>query len=753
MKKAKTKTKSNEKGNKNDELHIIKEENFLKINNVYLNRKTKRNEKKKIESSSEENNKYEKDISLNENLTKSEKKRKQIFNKKKSINTKRKRYQKIKREKFLNFEKEKKFFNYEEETEKYKRKKFKNLTKNKSFNSENKENINKEKFLNFNTNNVLKSKNEEIKSDSQKSSESRKIIITQKRIKFHRTKRKVSSQSEKGKSSNDEEKFLPIDEKKKKEITLNKQNLRNSKKNDKLSNTNISNNPEGKHNINKRKKSFTFKNRNDSSEKENNSNTDNEIKSKLFINKSYKEEDEKFIEIRENKEKNINNNINENDNEKIKEFADVFQKCKSQIDIKFEELEEKIKEKFEEKSKKIKEKLEEKSKKDKEELESKLFELKKNIGILTEINIESEKYINNNLIKTINNMNFKLNNILNAFKVLYIRKIANLILDGLVSKYKDSLGVTSKKFYNQRLKFNLIIAVKEIEKIDIYQINLIFDFLMHIKEKCSSIIHLNEKNIVQKEIFNLYIKDMRGEKEDEIIKINEMVGVLFEKPEYIEQNEDSEKDGNKIEQIKNIIKKEKEKIIKKDNKIKNDKEKKKIILNDDIINNNKKEKEKKIVKENINISKSYKSDISDSDSEYDIKKLRRILDGKEDINSNIIILLESLQKKITLNQQKVNEEFTDYKVKEINQNYFYASWKSSFNKEYYKKTKGYKHFIKKDKILSLEDMGKNVLKLLKDYQINIYVEDPGYFDKNITNIIDNYNIKDGKVISVKYQNE
>ena len=742
MKKAKTKTKSNEKGNKNDELHIIKEENFLKINNVYLNRKTKRNEKKKIESSSEENNKYEKDISLNENLTKSEKKRTQIFNKKKSINTKRKRYQKIKREKFLNFEKEKKFFNYEEETEKYKRKKFKNLTKNKSFNSENKENINKEKFLNFSTNNVLKSKNEEIKSDSQKSSESRKIIITQKRIKFNRTKRKVSSQSEKGKSSNDEEKFLPIDEKKKKEITLNKQNLRNSKKNDKLSNTNISNNPEGKHNINKRKESFTFKNRNDSSEKENNSNTDNEIKSKLFINKSYKEEDEKFIEIRENKEKNINNNINENDNEKIKEFADVLQKYKSQIDIKFEELEEKIKEK-----------LEEKSKKDKEELESKLFELKKNIGILTEINIESEKYINNNLIKTINNMNFKLNNILNAFKVLYIRKIANLILDGLVNKYKDSLGVTSKKFYNQRLKFNLIIAVKEIEKIDIYQINLIFDFLMHIKEKCSSIIHLNEKNIVQKEIFNLYIKDMRGEKEDEIIKINEMVGVLFEKPEYIEQNEDSEKDGNKIEQIKNIIKKEKEKIIKKDNKIKNDKEKKKIILNDDIINNNKKEKEKKIVKENINISKSYKSDISDSDSEYDIKKLRRILDGKEDINSNIIILLESLQKKITLNQQKVNEEFTDYKVKEINQNYFYASWKSSFNKEYYKKTRGYKHFIKKDKILSLEDMGKNVLKLLKDYQINIYVEDPGYFDKNITNIIDNYNIKDGKVISVKYQNE
>jgi len=339
-----------------------------------------------------------------------------------------------------------------------------------------------------------------------------------------------------------------------------------------------------------------------------------------------------------------------------------LQKYKSQIDIKFEELEEKIKEK-----------LEEKSKKDKEELESKLFELKKNIGILTEINIESEKYINNNLIKTINNMNFKLNNILNAFKVLYIRKIANLILDGLVNKYKDSLGVTSKKFYNQRLKFNLIIAVKEIEKIDIYQINLIFDFLMHIKEKCSSIIHLNEKNIVQKEIFNLYIKDMRGEKEDKIIKINEMVGVLFEKPEYIEQNEDYEKNGNKIEQIKNIIKKEKEKIIKKDNKIKNDKEKKKIILNDDIINNNKKEKEKKIVKENINISKSYKSDISDSDSEYDIKKLRRILDGKEDINSNIIILLESLQKKITLNQQKVKEEFTDYKVKEINQNYFYAS--------------------------------------------------------------------------------
>ena len=41
-------------------------------------------------------------------------------------------------------------------------------------------------------------------------------------------------------------------------------------------------------------------------------------------------------------------------------------------------------------------------------------------------------------------MNMKLNSVINAFKVLYYRKIANFILDGLVNRYSESLAITKK---------------------------------------------------------------------------------------------------------------------------------------------------------------------------------------------------------------------------------------------------------------------------------------------------------------------
>ena len=47
-------------------------------------------------------------------------------------------------------------------------------------------------------------------------------------------------------------------------------------------------------------------------------------------------------------------------------------------------------------------------------------------------------------------------------------------------------------------------------------------------------------------------------------------------------------------------------------------------------------------------------------------------------------------------------------------------------------------------------MGKNILKLLEGYEINLYVEDPGNFDKNINKVIESYNTKNDKVISVNY---
>ena len=197
-----------------------------------------------------------------------------------------------------------------------------------------------------------------------------------------------------------------------------------------------------------------------------------------------------------------------------------------------------------------------------------------------------------------------------------------------------------------------------------------------------------------------------------------MVKTLFKKPEYIEQIIDLNKDEYTINQIENIIKNEKEKTIDK---------------NEDNENN-------------IDIKS---NESSTSNFEYDINKLQRILDGKEDIKTNLVILLETLHKKIILNEQKVKEDFIEFGVEEKNSEYFYNSWLKSFNKEKYKIINKYKHFIKKKEILPLKDMGKNILKLLEVYEINIYVEDPGNFDNNITKEIDSYNIKNDKVIYVK----
>ena len=71
----------------------------------------------------------------------------------------------------------------------------------------------------------------------------------------------------------------------------------------------------------------------------------------------------------------------------------------------------------------------------------------------------------------------------------------------------------------------------------------------------------------------------------------------------------------------------------------------------------------------------------------------------------------------------------EFIVEEINSQYFYNSLKKSFDKEKYKSLKGYKHFIKKDQIISLKDMEENVSKLLEGYEMNLYVKDPWNFDK------------------------
>ena len=47
--------------------------------------------------------------------------------------------------------------------------------------------------------------------------------------------------------------------------------------------------------------------------------------------------------------------------------------------------------------------------------------------------------------------------------------------------------------------------------------------------------------------------------------------------------------------------------------------------------------------------------------------------------------------------------------------FFYLLWKDSFNKERYKQSCAYFNFIKKEKIVPLNDMGKYMKMLLEKY--------------------------------------
>ena len=103
-------------------------------------------------------------------------------------------------------------------------------------------------------------------------------------------------------------------------------------------------------------------------------------KIKIFKNNKGKSKGCRFVEFK-NPESAVSakKNINQKEFRRRKLKLEFW---KSKIDQKFEELEKRIKD-------------------DKRELEKKIIEINKNVGILTEINIQSEKYINNYMKKTI----------------------------------------------------------------------------------------------------------------------------------------------------------------------------------------------------------------------------------------------------------------------------------------------------------------------------------------------------------------
>ena len=122
--------------------------------------------------------------------------------------------------------------------------------------------------------------------------------------------------------------------------------------------------------------------------------------------------------------------------------------------------------------------------------------------------------------------------LLNSYKVLFIRKLANLLLEEIYSNYSDFL---IKAGISQKTIIAVNPTISGIGEIPCYQINLLIDFLRFILKKCSSAIHINDENFpLQKEIFYEYLRTIKKtsdkiEKTVEPMEINDIIGLIFEK--------------------------------------------------------------------------------------------------------------------------------------------------------------------------------------------------------------------------------
>ena len=138
--------------------------------------------------------------------------------------------------------------------------------------------------------------------------------------------------------------------------------------------------------------------------------------------------------------------------------------------------------------------------------------------------------------------NKKYNYLVNCFKILIYRKIANSILDELITKNKNKLYKTENIFIDKskpmplQKPFPIIVARESINTITINNINLVIDFLMFIKDKCSDIIHISDKEIVF--ILDLMVEILgegavKGDRlEEQYLESKEVFQLLFDESNY-----------------------------------------------------------------------------------------------------------------------------------------------------------------------------------------------------------------------------
>ena len=183
-------------------------------------------------------------------------------------------------------------------------------------------------------------------------------------------------------------------------------------------------------------------------------------------------------------------------------------------------------------------------KKNEEDLQrdKQIEELKKQINNFA-ISNYLEKALNKNVIafseKKMAVLEEQYHKIMNSYKILYFRKMSNLILNYLFESYGKMFVKTRPIFYNnekpdyKKNKFPIIFVDKKIDnilKVDKYLINLIIDYLMYMKDFTSAIIHLSDiKYNVQIEILSQYIGHEIEMKDDKYyLSTEELINIMFQ---------------------------------------------------------------------------------------------------------------------------------------------------------------------------------------------------------------------------------
>ena len=183
-------------------------------------------------------------------------------------------------------------------------------------------------------------------------------------------------------------------------------------------------------------------------------------------------------------------------------------------------------------------------KKEIDDLKAKMIQNTIKLDLSNEIRKQSDIYNRNNNEL----LNAKINALTNSFKVLYYRKICNLVIDKIIDKHKKDLAKT-EKIFGDSTKFGVIFAVNDIQKISKRNVNLLIDFLMHIRKISSRIIHfkkLDKFNIPNKmflELLDIYKGKESSTKN--ILEIKDINNIIFWLKDKKEKEKKSPKKKNR----------------------------------------------------------------------------------------------------------------------------------------------------------------------------------------------------------------